>query len=334
MRKFLINLWLILCVISCSKTDPGKQVVAEVGGKKITLSEVDATINEPLYHMLEGIYSLRNEALNSIINEYLLEIEANSRNLSKEKLLYIEVFNKINDSIIALKEKECNFLIPDKRNPLKTISTKNAYGRHLLVEYIVLGYKRDYLEELREKYKNKISVMLKLPERYRKILDLKGIHISYVKNNHSKNDLIVIGSYDCEGCKHAEPIVKKIYEKNSLKLNYGFIFYDDYPTPASIAAECAYLQNKFEIMHDSLFALTSIADSASIFRIAKNIGLDIVQFAKDYQNKKIFEKVNENILKLRNKKIETTPLIVINNKVFNGPFNESALEQYISENIK
>jgi protein-disulfide isomerase len=61
-----------------------------------------------------------------------------------------------------------------------------------------------------------------------------------------------------------------------------------------------------------------------MYRIAKNLKLDMNTFGNDYKNKAISEKIMDNLLKLESAGIYGTPTIMINNRLI---FNNTSLDE-------
>jgi len=86
MKKYLIVLFLVLPLISCSKKDAGKSI-ATIDGEKITVQEFNAELDKiPMnMKMLVASQSGKKEFLNRLIVKKLLLREAKKENVEKEK---------------------------------------------------------------------------------------------------------------------------------------------------------------------------------------------------------------------------------------------------------
>lgn len=70
-------------------------VVATVAGETITLAEVDAAAKAQDMQPYQAIYDARAQALDGLIAERLLVVEATSRGISKDELIDTEIRSKI-----------------------------------------------------------------------------------------------------------------------------------------------------------------------------------------------------------------------------------------------
>lgn len=125
MKKFII---LVFSVVICSCNSKKQQTVAIVDGVPITMQQIDALINEQLFHMLEGIYLIRKQALDEYIDQWVIAEEAKRRNVTVDKLLE-QVYLTVWMDGIMLKVKQ-----------------NGKYVNKCV--YIVIGLKNDGLKEV------------------------------------------------------------------------------------------------------------------------------------------------------------------------------------------
>lgn len=77
-----------------SSTGGSSEVVAEVGGKKITLDEVDKKAMAASTQPYQQLYEARRQALQLMLEDQMLEAEAKSRGVTKDKLVETEITSK------------------------------------------------------------------------------------------------------------------------------------------------------------------------------------------------------------------------------------------------
>jgi protein-disulfide isomerase len=118
------------------------------------------------------------------------------------------------------------------------------------------------------------------------------------------------------------------------KVRFGFTHYSSYVSNSAIASECAANQGKFWEMHDSIFHAKLIPDSVALFRMAKNLKLDMNTFANDFKSKSISDKIKGNLLKLESAGIYGTPTIMINNQLVFNSTSLSEIEKMLKEEIE
>ena len=98
-----------------------------------------------------------------------------------------------------------------------------------------------------------------------------------------------------------------------------------YAYKAATAALAANIQGKFWEFHRELFKNYNVIDDAKIQDIAKELGLDMKEFAKDMKSAAINKLISRDVNNGRQIGVRGTPTIFINGKAFK---NRSLLEIY------
>src|SRR5580704_13343740 len=85
---FLLGCFLItgLCLYAQEAVDV-QQVIAEVGGQRLTLGDLQQQQGGKLLQAKYQYYMNQRKALDQLINDKLIEIEAKNRHLSSDQLL-------------------------------------------------------------------------------------------------------------------------------------------------------------------------------------------------------------------------------------------------------
>ena len=135
--------------------------------------------------------------------------------------------------------------------------------------------------------------------------------------------LVEYADYQCPYCKDAYFIVKKIEEQ--LGKDLGFVFRnfplrEMHPNAfhAAMAAESAGDQGRFWEMHDMLYENQNALEDADLIEYAKKLNLDIVQFEKDFSDKKHYQKIKNDMDSGMGNHVQGTPTFFINGKIFEG----------------
>ena len=153
----------------------------------------------------------------------------------------------------------------------------------------------------------------------------------------SKVTLTEYGDYQCPVCENYSQAVQQVQEKYNDTVRFQFRnlpLLQIHPNAfqAARAAEAAALQGKFWQMHDTLYASqnytqwaydtstgnVSSADPTKYFAsYAKNIGLNVTQFTKDYKSSKVNDRINADIAAFKKTgQDEATPSFFINGKYY------------------
>jgi protein-disulfide isomerase len=133
--------------------------------------------------------------------------------------------------------------------------------------------------------------------------------------------LLEYGDYQCPHCGHAYPILKKIQKQLGDDLRFvfrNFPIEDSHPyaVQAAVASEAAALQNKYWQMHDALFEHQYDLSGEGILTLAKNLKLDLKQFASDIQNSALLQKVDDDFESGVRSGVNGTPGFFVNGKQY------------------
>ena len=110
--------------------------------------------------------------------------------------------------------------------------------------------------------------------------------------------LIEYGDFECPHCRIVYPLIKKLLKEKGNDLYFVFrnfplreIHHHAYFS--AIAAEAAGKQAKYWEMHDLIFENQENLSTGLLLDMAKDIGLDITQFANDLKSNEIELKIEE-----------------------------------------
>ncbi|GHT72958.1 hypothetical protein AGMMS50262_03170 [Bacteroidia bacterium] len=146
--------------------------------------------------------------------------------------------------------------------------------------------------------------------------------------------LIEYADYQCPYCRQAHYIVKDLQKRLGDRLqvvfrNYPLQQLHPHAVNAAIAAETAAVQQKFWEMNDMLFDNQRYLDDASLVKYAKEIGIDIEKFKKDFGSQPTIEKVEEDIESGNKAGVEGTPTFFVNGRFFDGNWTNHEFLDYL-----
>lgn len=125
--------------------------------------------------------------------------------------------------------------------------------------------------------------------------------------------------YACPHCKEVAPILEQVMEQHPKDVAIYFKQYPIHKESSDLARGglAAYRQGKFKDIHLKLFGASSRED---VMRIAKEVGCDMDRFTKDYNDPALTAKINADKEEGQKAKVQGTPSIYINNRLFvDGP---------------
>jgi Protein-disulfide isomerase len=331
-------IWFIIffCVLSCNKVkirdnEKKKESMAHIDSIPVTYEEVDELIKQELYDELSRIYLIRKVSLDQFIKEKILLLEAQKRNITLETLKEQVYLNKINPNSLEkfAKANNCAEVIDELRETIVSHKIKSTKG----IEILTCRFKDYLLNHFTDSLKrtHQITISLKPPKS--PTIKLENLVAHYKGNLKSAVTFLVISDFDCSMCREENPIFEKLYSEYKGKVRFGFTHYSSYVSNSAIASECAARQGKFWEMHDSIFKPKIIPDSVALFRMAKNLQLDMYRFATDYRNKALSENIKANLYKLESAGVYGTPTIMINNRLIFNNTSVEEIEKLLKEEI-
>ena len=282
------SIFFILCVVSFSGVAWAQKcpvmpavsdstVVAEWSGKKISIGNLDATIQKELcqaklaYQMKIG--ELRQNALDAAVYSGLLEAEAKRlKKSSPDALLSSEVIEKIKPAteadIKAFYDQNKADIGDQKLDEVRT-QIRDFIGRQKTQEAVAA-----YVKGLREKAKVKTSLpVFRFP--------VKTDGPSRGPAN-AKVTIVEFADYECPYCARGGEVMKEVLKKYPKDVRVVFrdftLDFHQNAIPAAITARCAGKQGKYWEMHDMLFANMENLGEAALRGYAKKLGLDLAKY--------------------------------------------------------
>jgi protein-disulfide isomerase len=144
--------------------------------------------------------------------------------------------------------------------------------------------------------------------------------------------LVEFGDYQCPHCGHAHPLIKRLLKekgKDFLFVFRNFPLQEAHPAAfmAALAAEAAGRQEKFWPMHDIIFEHQDNLHGNSFVDFAQSLRLDLHQFAADWKDAGIVQKVEADFESGIRSGVNGTPTFYINGELlpYDGTY-ESLLD--------
>ncbi len=250
-------------------------VVATVGSHQITQREMDAAV---LLNMSRSqLYDLRKEALDKLIDDYVIGQAAKKANLTPDAYLARELSSKDNKVTAADARKyyDAHKATIDSETGGRPFSDIQA----LLVGALQRHQDRESRDALIEKLRSKDNVKVALEEPR---VNVASEGHPWTGGKDATVTIVEFSDFQCPYCRAAEPALKDVRAKYGDKVK---IVYMDFPLgmhqhamDAAIAGRCAADQDKFWQFHDAMFADQSKLDPNSLKANAAKVGLDTKKF--------------------------------------------------------
>jgi predicted DsbA family dithiol-disulfide isomerase len=307
---------------SAASTEP----VIQIDGAKLTASDLEQKYPGLFFHARNTYYDLQRKAVESKLDDVLLENRAKKEHLTVDQLLDKHVNSMVEkepsedalhvyydglDTKASFEEVRSQIIETVRQNRLERIKTA-------------------YMKSLREEAK--ISFLLAAP---RAPVTLKD---NPVRGDVNAPVMIVeYADYECPYCQQDQPYIDKIEAEYKGKV--AFVFKDT-PLPmhahaekAAEAANCAGSQGKYWEYHDLLFQ-TKQLELAQLKEAARTLKLDGEAFDKCLDSGEKAGLIKENLKDGQKFQLQGTPSFFINGRFFNGGMSYEQLKQVIDEELR
>lgn len=307
-----------------------EEVLATVDGEVITRSEVDALVKSRILNLYEQIYQLRLKALNRLIDNRLLEREAEGA--SKTPLEVYQAFLTEGRKETALPEEKTPKLKPED-SPLDQIDAFER-SRNLQENRLRSQLLEKNLEKLREA--SKIRIYLR-PENLQVEVPVDDDPIR--GNPQAPITIIEFADYQCPHCWRSQAVMQRVLKEYSETVRLVFRDFplndDALSRRAALAAECAAEQGKFWEYHDRLFSVAGKFEQGTFIQLAREVELDEKRFADCLKGETYNVEVQKDKLDGLAAGVRGTPTFFVNGRFLSGfydfDFWKKLIDQIVSE---
>jgi protein-disulfide isomerase len=306
-------------------TPKPREPVATIDNQPIYEEDLLPSVQGQLQPLRNQEYEIKRKALDSLIEQKLLEAVAKKKGLTTDQLLAQEVDAKVpNPSDAEIEGYYYGLKITRPLNDAK------AQLKESLRQAKAQQLRQDYIKNLRADAN--VAVLLSPPK----------VSVAYdparVRGNPEAPVMIVeFSDYQCPYCQRVEPTVKELLAKYGDKVSLA---YRDLPLrqihpQAQIAAEasrCAEEQGKFWEYHDQLFAAPAL-DRDSLVQYARDLKLDDKQFDSCLTSGKYKADIDKDLREGMQAGVNGTPGFFINGVTLSGAQPKDAFEHVIDDEL-
>lgn len=315
--------------VSAQNRDPAKakQPVAIVGGQTLYEDDLSPSVRGQLFQLWNQEYEIKKRALDTLIDQKLLESAAKKKGFTAEQLFQQEVDAKVAEPSEA--ELEGYYLGQRDRlnRPFEEIKDQLRQG---LRQAKIQQARQDYLKGLRTD--NSVAVLLTPPK----------VQVGYdparLRGKVQAPVIIVeFSDYECPYCRQVEPTLKQLLARYGEKVSLA---YRDFPLSqmhpqAELAAEasrCASEQGKFWEYHDQLFSNSNL-DRNALVNHARILKLDDKQFDSCLAEGRYKTEVRRDLEEGTRVGVSGTPAFFINGVPMSGSQPVDAFARTIDEEL-
>lgn len=318
---FLLGAFLTVALyVSAQEPSDSERVIAEVGGQKLTLGDLQQQQGGKLLQARYQYYMNQRKVLDQLIDDKLIEIAAKNLHLSADQLLNTVVYKDLKDPT----EDQLQVYYEGME------STESYEATHDRVLEHIRGLRREkartaYVKQLRSRATVQVLLAPPLAD-----VDLKDAYVHGAKD--APVTLVEFADYECPYCQKITPELQKLEKEYGERLA---VVYKDFPLPmhhtsqkAAEAARCAGEQGKFWEYHDVLFysKQLGVADLKAHARVLK---LDGDRFDKCLDNGAETASVKTSLEEAQKLGLTGTPSFFVNGHFFSGAADYTVLKEMV-----
>jgi len=300
-------------------------VVASVDGKGITFSDFARNRPTALFQAENAYFEAEKKAVDSYLDDYLLQRQAEREKVTVDKLLEIHV----NSKLPADPSDESLKVYYEGLDTTDTFEGMRDKIRDHLRERRLGKLKDAYVKSLRDQAKITLRVA---PPR----ATVATLNAPVRGASAAPLTLVEFADYECPYCQQIAPDLLKAEAEYKGKIKLVF---KDMPLPmhphaqkASEAAHCAGAQNKYWEFHDYLFSNKEL-EVPQMKAAAKTLGLDQDAFDKCLDSGATAGAVKANLDEAIGLGLSGTPSFFLNGRFVSGSLSYDQLHQLLDEEL-
>lgn len=303
--------------------------IALVDGQPIYNVDLAGPAAAQILQIQQQEYNLESQALDALVRQKVVEIEAKKQGLTADQLYQKEVDSKIADP--SDDEARGYYLAAKSQVTLPFTSVEPQIKRLL---------KQAEIQEAREKYADalraKADVTILLPPPTVEMGENDPVR---VKGDPAAPITIVeFGDYQCPFCAKTEATVTDLLKKYDGKVKLAF---RDFPFPtihpfaekAAKASRCAEAQGMFWPMHDAMYADQSKLAEPDLIHTAASLGIDQESFTACLNSNAFEAEIQKDVAAGQRAGVTGTPAFFINGRFVNGAVPEAQFEDVINSEL-
>jgi protein-disulfide isomerase len=312
----------------------GSDVVATVGGRSITLSEVDLRAlkqvagNFGSLTLAQALYEARRGAIEELVGDALVDMEAKATGVDRAALLKREIEDRV------VSPTELDIAAWYTANPQRVqgapLEKVAAPIRAVLLEERTREAQGRYLDSL--KAKTAIAISLDPPR-----LKVSDAGRPSRGPANAPVEIIEFSDFQCPFCLQAHPTVAKVLSAYGDRIRFVYRHFPlpNHPAarPAAEASACADEQGKFWQYHDRLFDNQTRLSDADLKGHAAALEMDAAKFNACVDSHKYANVVDEDVTAGEDAGVSGTPAFFINGRVLGGAQPFEAFKRVIDEEL-
>jgi len=300
-------------------------VIATIDGTKITLGELEQKRADYLFQARNNYYESERKVLQGLLDDYLLERQAQKEGISVDQLLEKHVKS-------TMPKEPSEEALHVFYEGVETQETFEAMRGRILDRIRQVRFdkaKAAYLDTLRSQANIVISLpapRAAIPLENTPVLGTPSASVMFVE----------YADYECPYCQQVAPAIQKLQTEYKGKVAFA---YKHLPLPmhphaqkAAEAASCAGEQGKFWDYHDMLFS-TKKLEVADLKQDARKLNLDTAAFDKCLDSGRAVPFIKAQQNEAQRLALQGTPSFFINGRFMGGAASYEQLKDVIDQEL-
>jgi protein-disulfide isomerase len=311
---------------------PAPEPLAVFAGQPIYENQLPASDQVQLQRMMQQVWAVKRRALQTILNQKLVEAEAKKRGLSNEEFLKAEVDPKVAEPSDG--EVSAYYQARQTQMPQPFDEMKDKIRQELKNEAIQKA-RLAYVQGLVQQAVNEGGLVLLLsPPKLTITVDRERLR----GDPQAPVTIVEFSDFSCPFCRNAESTIKELLEKYQGRVRLA---YRDFPltqihSRAELAAEasrCAGEQGKYWEYHDLLFEHPDKQGRDDLMEHARSLKLDDKQFEACLSSGKYKLQIQRDIQLGMASGVSGTPGFFVNGTFLNGAQPAAVFEKIIDQEL-
>ncbi|HYC89827.1 MAG TPA: thioredoxin domain-containing protein [Thermoanaerobaculia bacterium] len=317
---------LVLAVPALAQTEAATAAV--VDGKRITIADVDRTIEARLRPLQEQIYALRKGALENLIVTAVLEREAAQR-----KITVAQLRKELSAGTFEIPSADIERTLQEHLESFAGMSPDEVRER-VRIDLESQERMRQYRERVaRLQEQSGVQVLLGEPT---VSVSVAGLERMAKGNPDARITLVEFADFQCPYCRGASKTVEEVLAryKDDVRVVFRHLPLNNHAQAfdAARAAYCASEQSRFWEYHDALFEADSLSGER-LSGIATEVGLEPKAFASCIGAERSRTAVMTDLQEARRLGISGTPAFIVNGVLLTGAVPLEELQRLLDRQL-
>lgn len=329
-KPIYLLVFLVLWIPAAVSADRDKdETIAMINGEPVTLSEVEQRVAFQVYRLRGNIYQLLKRETEKTVEQKLLAAEARRRNMTVEKLLKIEVDEKV----VPVSEHELQQYLTEHSKDGDVTEQRKERIRTYLARRAAIQRKRNYIAALRDKADIKFLLTPPQPPRVR--VDIRDE--PWRGNPDAPVTVVHFTGFNCEQCTKSVRMIQTLMREYPDQIRWVhrnfFSIGDEAALTAAQLGEVAHENGRFWQFHDAAFNSEKRLDRAELQQIAQQLNLGWESFQNGKFENDVLLKVKKDVLDAQQYGVTSMPVMFVNGLYFSPTFRYGRLKAMVTEEI-